>query len=211
MVPDWTPTLAKSAHRLNLRNRRARALPALWLVTDERRLADPLPAAAALPRGAGVLFRHYGHPDRTAIAGRLAQLCRRRGLVLLIADDAGLARRVHAAGIHLPEARLFRETAPVRKPGRIATAAVHGLRGIAAARRLGIDAVFLAPVYPTASHPGRAALGPRGFARLVRRAGLPVYALGGITPVRALALAGSGAAGLAAIGALQPTTKRVST
>ena len=43
--------------------------PALWLFTDARRLPDPCPAAARLPRGiAGIVFRHDEHSDREALA-----------------------------------------------------------------------------------------------------------------------------------------------
>ncbi len=44
-------------------------------------------------------------------------------------------------------------------------------------------------------------MGAIRFAVLVRRAGLPVYALGGINAETAPRLLGSGAAGLAAVGA----------
>ena len=211
MAEDEATTLAKTARRLNLRCPAARGLPALWLVTDTLRLPDPVAAAAGLPRGAGVLFRHYDHPARAALAGRLAALCRRRGLVLLVAGDARLARRVRAAGLHLPEARMMEAA---RRPARgcgLITAAAHSRGGVARAANLGLDAVFLSPVFATRSHPGRAGLGAAGFARIARAAPLAVYALGGITPANANKLTGSGAAGGAAIGAFYERIKHRST
>ncbi len=189
----------------------ARELPALWLVTDALRLPDPVAAAARLPRGAGVLFRHYDHPARAALAGRLAVLCRHRGLVLLVAGDARLAMQVRAAGLHLPEARMKETTGEAARGCGLITAAAHSRAALARAAALGLDAVFLSPVFATRSHPGRAGLGAAGFARLARGARLPVYALGGITPANAHELTGSGAAGVAAIGAFYERIKHRST
>jgi thiamine-phosphate pyrophosphorylase len=172
-------------------------LPALLLLTDEVRLPDPLAAAARLPRGAGVILRHYGAPDRAALAARLAALCRRRGLVLLVAEDWRLAAAVRADGVHLPERtqRRFR----VRR-GWLLTAAAHSAPALVRAARLGARAALLSPAFPTSSHPGRPALGPTRFARLAQAAPLPVYALGGVTAARARRL--RAAVGVAAIGAL---------
>jgi len=186
-------------------------LPALWLVTDTLRLPDPVAAAARLPRGAGVLFRHYDHPARAALAGRLAALCRHRGLVFLVAGDARLATQVRAAGLHLPEARMKEATGGAARGCGLTTAAAHSRAALSRAAALGLDAVFLSPVFATRSHPGRAGLGAAGFARLARGARLPVYALGGITPANAHALTASGAAGVAAIEAFYERIKRRST
>jgi thiamine-phosphate pyrophosphorylase len=198
-------TLAKSAARLNLRCRRRRsgvaALPPLILVTDRRRLADPLAAAARLPRGSAVLLRHYRDPDRARLAAALARLCRRRGLVLVVGADSRLAARAHAGGLHLPEALVARRRRRPR-PGWLVTAAAHGEAALVRAARAGADACLLSPVFATASHPGARALGPVRFARLVRGAPLPVYALGGVDVRSARRLAAGGACGIAAVGAL---------
>lgn len=211
MIENERTTLAKTAHRLNLRCSAAHGLPALWLVTDSRRLPDPLAAAALLPRGAGVVFRHYDHPARRALAGRLAALCRQRGLVLLVAGDARLARHVRAAGLHLPEACMMDAAGSGARAGGLITAAAHSRAAVARAADLGLNAVFLSPVFATRSHPGAAGLGAAGFARIARAAPLPVYALGGITAANVSGLTGSGAAGVAAIGALYERTKHRST
>lgn len=192
-------TLANAARALNAQARRsgAPALPALLLLTDEARLPDPLAAAARLPRGSGVILRHYGAANRASLARALAALCRRRGLKLLVAEDWRLAAAVGAAGVHLPE-RPLRRFRPRR--GWLVTAAAHSRPALVRAARIGAQAALLSPAFPTASHPGRPALGPVRFAALARAAPLPVYALGGVTAARARRL--KGAAGLAAIGAL---------
>jgi thiamine-phosphate pyrophosphorylase len=90
-----------------------------------------------------------------------------------------------------------------RGRGLLLTAAVHGRRGLARARRLRADAVLVSPVFPTRSHPGARALGPLRWAALARRAGRPAIALGGIGPGNAGRLP-RWAAGLAAIDGFRP-------
>ena len=183
-------------------------LPALVLMTDEARLADPLPAARALPAGSAVILRHYGAPGRAALARRLAAVARRRGLLLLVGDDPALARRVGAAGVHLPE-RAIRRAAAVRWRGDwLVTAAAHSHAGLRRAAASGADAVLLSPVFATASHPGIRSLGPCRFAALARACPLPVYALGGIDGAHARFLRGSGAVGIAGIDGLIPPALR---
>jgi thiamine-phosphate pyrophosphorylase len=183
------------------------ALPPLILMTDGERLADPIPVVETLPSGAAVILRHYGDPGRDALAFRLAAVCRARGLRLLIAEDAGLAIRVGASGIHLPESRMRRPGRAWRtrhRPGWLVTAAAHSRNALMRAALAGVDAVLLSPVFPTRSHPGAAPIGPLRFAAWVRECPLPVYALGGVSLQSARRLASSGAAGFAGIGGFAP-------
>ncbi len=182
-----------------------RSLPSLFLMTDRERLADPETAVRALPRGSGVIVREPDRRRRGQLAARLAPLCRQRHLVLLIAGDPHLALCLGASGVHWPEAALRRHAAAAghrRRPTWLVTAAAHSERAVHRAARAGVDAVFISPVFPTASHPGAPCLGPLRFARLARRSPVSVYALGGITGAALRRLKAAGAAGYAAIGAL---------
>src|ERR1041384_7766902 len=81
--------------------RRGPKLPRLWLFTDARRLPDPRPAIARLPRGlAGVVLRHDAEPGRAMLGRDIARICRARRLALVVAGDARLAA-VLGAGVHL--------------------------------------------------------------------------------------------------------------
>ncbi|MFM2128729.1 MAG: hypothetical protein RL477_275, partial [Pseudomonadota bacterium] len=134
---------------------------------------------------------------------RLARACRQRGLILIVAGDARLARAIGAAGLHLPEWMARRNglaTRRARAPGMILTVACHSAPALRKAQRIGADAALLAPVLPTASHPGAPCLGALRFAALARGARLPVYALGGIDEKGARRIRDSGAAGIAGIG-----------
>jgi thiamine-phosphate pyrophosphorylase len=201
-------TLANTARRL--KRAAPRRVPSLLLVSDPLRLPDPLAAARRLPPGAGVLLRPYGEA-RAGLPEALAALCRRRRLTLLVAvagaADWRLAQRIGAAGLHLPEG-LARHgvVSPLlgwrRRKGLLLSVACHSPAALHRAAALGADWAVLSPVFATASHPAARPIGSLRFAAWVRRAPLPVIALGGIADATAGRLSSSAAAGLAAIGAL---------
>lgn len=168
-------------------------MPALVLMTDDARLPDPLAAARALPKGSMVVAR-----SRRTLEPLVRALLKARCTVL-VAGDPLLAARLGAHGIHLPQARAG-EAAHwrARFPDMLITASAHSLGALA---REHIDAFFLSPVFETASHPGRAALGAVRANMIARQVRVPVYALGGIDARNAERL--SGFSGIAAIGALK--------
>jgi thiamine-phosphate pyrophosphorylase len=183
---------------------RGKTLPRLFFFTDALRTPDPEAIAARLPRGAGIVFRAFGAPDAVARGRRLAAIARRRGLVLLAGADPALAAGIGADGVHLPERDGTRARAlRTARPGWLVTAAAHSRAAILRARRAGAHAVFVSPVFPSASPTAGRALGPVRFAALVRGAPPPVYALGGIDARAARRIAASGAAGFAAVDAFR--------
>lgn len=167
-------------------------LPDRWLMTDER-LGDGLFAAIGrLPRGAGIVFRHYSlaERERRALFGRVRAAATEAGLLLLLAGPAAQARAWGADGSH------------GRGPGGgLRSAPAHDLKEIRAAEAAGAGFVFLSPVFATRSHPEGRALGRLRFGLIARRARLPVIALGGMTEARASALRALGAYGWAGIDA----------
>lgn len=164
---------------------RKKPLPRLWLITDERNDAVLERALAALPRGSGVIYRHYHLPDTARLARfrALRRAARARGHVVVLADSALTAREWGAEGIYGSPRALV-----PRRAGLLHLATVHNPREIAVANRLGAHAMLLSPVFATRSHPGEASLGPVRFRLAARLACAPVIALGGMTPARARAL-----------------------
>ena len=198
--------LARAAYRLNARYPR---LPALILMTDERRLPDPVAAVRTLPKGAAVILRHTDTNARAALAQSLSPVARSRGLLLLIANDAPLAARLGCAGVHLSELHAH-EAAHLKAlhPSWFITVAAHSARAVARAKLCKADAVLLAAPFPTESHIGRAALGAARFRFLARSASVPLYALGGVNAQNVSAVACAHVAGIAAIEALLPIKAR---
>lgn len=189
--------MERTARLLPARRRLRKALPSLLLFTDPQRTPDPVAAALRLPRGAGVVYRSFGAADAEAVARRLKALAAARGLILLIGQDAALARRIGAHGVHLPQ-RLSHRAGPLKRanPGWIVTAAAHSL---AAARISASDAVVISAVFPSNSASAGAPLGPVRLAALARAAGRPVYALGGVNQKTARRLLDAGLVGLAGV------------
>ena len=182
-------SLTEQARRLKLR---------LVAIIETARIDDPLRLARSLPAGSWVILRNYASSDRSVLAKRLREICRKKRMTLLIAGDRALAEKC-GAGLHLPEYQGFRQLLRRRRP---LTVAAHGRMALVRAARLGADAALLSPVFPTASHPGARPLGLIALRRLARQAKLPVIALGGVTAQRMKALKTAKLAGIAAIGGL---------
>lgn len=105
---------------------------------------------------------------------------RHQRAMVLLNDDQELARAVGAHGLHLSSRRLW-QTA--RRPDfALVAASCHTAADLARAAALQLDFTVLGPVLPTLSHPQASGIGWPGFARLVERSPLPVYALGGMQP-----------------------------
>lgn len=153
-------------------------------MTDERQGDALWTALGRLPRGAGVIFRHYATPPakRRALFERVAGIARRRRLVLLLAGSPQLAMAWRADGAH--------GRSPHRRTTRplLRTAPAHDMPELIAAERAGADLILLSPVFATRSHPGAPVLGPVRFGLLARQARTPIVALGGMTAKRARAL-----------------------
>jgi thiamine-phosphate pyrophosphorylase len=143
---------------------RRQPLPRLWLMTDERQGDALWDALERLPKGSGVVFRHYGlaRRKRRNLFERVCKVARRRRLLLLA--GAGL----RGDGVHGGRGRGFR------------SASAHNLRELKTAERSGAALVFLSPAFPTRSHPGARTLGPVRFGLIARQARAPVIALGGV-------------------------------
>jgi len=169
--------------------------PTAWLMTDERlgdRLWDALAAVADV--GGGVVFRHHATPaeSRHRLARRVAEDARRRGVTLAVGRDGALARELGAGLVHNPSGPTL---------GLPFSRSVHHEAEALAAAANGAALVFVSPVYATRSHPGGSVLGEEGAARLAELAGVPAYALGGVTAGREPQLRRLGFAGWAGIDA----------
>ncbi len=119
---------------------------------------------------------------------------------LLVNGRLDVALAAGADGAHLPADGV--PLAALRQqfgPGVLLGRSTHTVEEVEQARRDGADYVTFGPVYPT---PSKERYGPpRGLEELARAAaaGIPVYALGGITLERFGEVASAGAAGVAGI------------
>lgn len=167
--------------------RQIHPLPRIWLISDKRNDAGLEQAIARMPRGSGLIFRHYHlAPEQRRIRfTTLARQIRGHGGAAVLAGTMAQARMWRADGAY--------GTAGSVGPGAhgLRLISAHSLREIGAARRARANAILLSPAFPTRSHPGAGALGVVVWRGLARRCGGAVIALGGMTRARARQLRAS--------------------
>jgi thiamine-phosphate pyrophosphorylase len=149
-------------------------LPKIWLMTDPR-MGDFISAIARLPRGSGIVFRHYDLPNekRRRLFAATRRVARARGHVIILADSPLRARSWGADGAH--------NRSPLRSYG-LRTMAVHNAREAALAKRMRADLIVVSPVFATRSHPDARTLGRIKLGSIAR--GQRAIAMGGMTAKR---------------------------
>ena len=125
--------------------------------------------------------------------GTLGQV-REAGGKLVLNCEPEQAIRLGADGVHLTSARLHQLDSRPLPEDLLVGASCHGSQDLDQAVRIDADFAVLSPL-----RDGPRALGWEGFASAIAGAALPVYALGGISPVDQDAAIESGAQGVAAI------------
>ena len=137
--------------------------------------------------------------ERRQMALRLREITRDCGTKLSISGDVGLANEVEADGVHLQK---MMDVSGVRAqmPKGLIGVSAHNLAEVRAAKEVGADYVTLSPIFPSESKPG---YGPPLGLESIRQAaeyGIPIFALGGVTPRSAHSCIEAGAHGLAVMG-----------
>lgn len=157
-------------------------------MTDERLGEGLWRALERLPRGGGVVFRHYRTPvrERRALFRQVVRVARRRHLTVV---RAGRGRLSGADGTH-------------QSVGfGVVTWSIHNRREAVRARRAGADVLFVSPIFATRSHPGARAKGPLRARLAAGRGAGVLIALGGMDETRFRRVRPLGFAGYAAIDA----------
>ncbi len=136
--------------------------------------------------------------DAAGLFRAVEEGCRGAGVSVLLNAGMRGAELLQPRGLHLNSRQL---RSCKRRPEGVAliAASCHDAADLARARQLGLDFAVLSPVLPTRSHPDAQPLRWDGFARLVRDAGLPVYALGGMHERLLPAAQDAGGQGIAGI------------
>jgi thiamine-phosphate pyrophosphorylase len=183
------------------------AVPVVHLITDRALEPDPAGRAAVAlaglpPRRVAVHLREkdLGGAALLALARALAAACHARGQLLLVNDRLDVAIAAGADGVHLPSAGV--PPADARRllgAAAIVGVSCHSPDDVRRARDGGASYATFGPVYDTPSKRPYGA--PVGLAALREAAalGLPLVALGGVTPARLDEVRAAGASGVAAI------------
>jgi thiamine-phosphate pyrophosphorylase len=181
----------------------------LYLVTNRALCAsETLEAVVAEACAAGVRAVQLREKDLSArelheLAVTMREVTRRSEARLFMNDRADIALGVGADGVHCPENGLPVRVARRLCPEGLVGASSHSLERAAEAGAAGADFVLFGPVFPT---PSKAKFGePQGLDALsvvARDAGVPIFAIGGVTPENAHLCLERGAAGVGVISAI---------
>lgn len=185
-----------------------RPLPRVHAFTNHAILSAPdfgIRAAAIAAAGAAVALyaRDRSDPGARLAAStlRLLALARPPEATVFVSGRPDIAAASGAHGVQLGAGDLAPGDARrVLLHGWIGRS-VHSAEEARTARDEGADFLVVGSIYETPSHPDRAA-GGTGLLRQAAMLGLPVIAIGGVTPERAPELKAAGAYGVAAIRAL---------
>lgn len=155
--------------------------PASDLDQAIERLRDGL--SAARPSLVVLRATAMGGPDYLALAASALQVCEAAGTALIVHGGPEVFSATPGAhGLHLPWREAVRLSARPVPADVWLGVSCHDRREIDKAMAIGADYVTLGPVQPTDSHPDAPNLGWLAFSDMVSEAGLPVFALGGLSP-----------------------------
>ncbi|TYC59520.1 Nudix family hydrolase [Marinobacter sp. BW6] len=170
--------------------------------TDQDQTVARLLAGLEVARPALVVLRapNISAQAYRELAAKAVPVCERAGTALIVHGGPEVFRATSGArGLHLPWREAAGLTArPVPADAWLGVSC-HDRQEIDQAMAIGADYITLGPVLPTESHPGAPTLGWPAFADLASEAGLPVFALGGLSPGdlrEALQRGGQGIAGI---------------
>jgi len=185
-----------------------RPLPRLHAITDHAALADPnfrirLAAIAAVGPAVAIHARDRTGTDRVLsdTVSRMLAHARPPEASVFVNARPDIAHALRAHGVQLGTGDLApREARSIFPEGWIG-ASVHSEDQAKKAVDEGADFLLAGSIFPTETHPDQPAVGP-SLVEQIARLGLPVIAIGGITPDRVSQVHQLGAYGVAAVSAL---------
>ena len=186
---------------------RSEGLRGLYAVTDPGLVArETLPeAVAAAIRGGARVVQYRDktatEAERVGTARLLAEICRRAGVLFIVNDDPGLAAKVGADGVHLgrEDAALEEARALLGAEAIIGVSCYADLDRARRAATSGADYVAFGRFFPSRTKPDAVPAHPELLGQAKKELGLPVVAIGGITPENGAALLVAGADMLAVV------------
>lgn len=179
--------------------------PPLLVITDRHQARRPLEEIAEAVFAGGCRWLSLREKDlepgeRLRLLRRLAEIGAAWSATVGVHDDLAAAEAVPSTALHLPESASVAKARRALGVERLIGLSTHAGEGrvdhVAEA-----DYVTISPIRPSASKPGYGpAIGLAGLREAVRRAPVPIIALGGIWAADIAPCLDAGAAGVAVMG-----------
>jgi thiamine-phosphate pyrophosphorylase len=147
---------------------------------------EPVPLAETLlDAGARIMqLRLKDAPGRDflAAARAIAEMCRKRGAILIVNDRVDIAILAEAHGVHLGHTDLPLEAARrIAGPNKLIGISTHNLEQARAAEDGGADYIGFGPMYPGGLRNNAAGVGLDSLRAIRAAVKIPIVAIGGIT------------------------------
>jgi thiamine-phosphate pyrophosphorylase len=182
-------------------------LPALHLVTDDQVVARPGfldDARRVVEAGGGRIALHLRAPAAPGrrmydLGAALRRMTAEAGAWLIVNDRADVALAVEADGVQVGgRGMLAADARRVIGGGRMLGVSVHSAEEARDALAGKPDFLLAGTIWQTPSHPGRPGAGV-GLVQEIAALGVPLIAIGGVTPARVAEARDAGSAGVAVL------------
>ncbi len=158
---------------------------------DPERLEEALRGGVQMVE---ILDNGAGDQQVLATAASLRPVCERHGVPLLLNNRPHLVEQAGADGVHIDlQGEALAQARALIGPDRILGTSAHDPAEVDAAQTLGVDYISVGPVHATPTRPDRPAAGHGLVTYASRHCRLPFFAIGGIEPHNAGAVAAAGA------------------
>lgn len=190
-----------------------KAVPALHVITDDAVLTRPRfrrDAQGLLEAHGLALALHLrgpATPVRTLfeLAEDLVAAARGTEAWVLVNDRVDVALAAGVTGVQLAGRSLAAAAVRRMAPDRVIGVSTHQPAEVERAEADGADFALVGTIWETRSHPGRPGAGLDRVRSAGRRSGLPLVAIGGVSPERAAGAREAGAAGVAVLSGIWGT------
>jgi thiamine-phosphate pyrophosphorylase len=160
-------------------------------------------AQALLDAGARIMqlrLKDVPGRDFLAAARAIADLCRKRGAILIVNDRVDIAILVDARGVHLGQDDLPLDAARrIAGSGKMIGISTHNVEQARAAEDGGADYIGFGPMYPGGLRNNAAGQGLDRLRAIRAAVKIPIVAIGGITEARVAETLAAGADAVAII------------
>jgi thiamine-phosphate diphosphorylase len=138
--------------------------------------------------------------DFLAAARTIAEMCRKRGAILIVNDRVDIAILAGADGVHLGQTDLPLEAARrIASSDKLIGISTHNVEQARAAEDGGADYIGFGPMYPGGLRNNVAGMGLDNLRAIRAAVKIPIVAIGGITEARIPEILDAGADAIAII------------